>query len=264
MVLEEKEMTKCSVEGCENKILAKGWCSTHYGRMREFGRLEKIQGTFGPNCTVNGCTKLARGKGLCNTHYQLKRKYGRPEKLNKPSKTLHPYYHLWFERKQNKDLVVEWLDFWKFVNDVGEKPEGHYFIIRLRDNEPYGPYNFEWREKLKQKEDETEKEWHARKWEDRRIRDPEWDYDRNLQRKYGINISDYNRMHNEQDGKCGICKRKESRIANDKLTRLSVDHCHSTGKVRGLLCFACNSTLGKYDDKIEFLKSMIDYLERHK
>ena len=42
---------------------------------------------------------------------------------------------------------------------------------------------------------------------------------------------------------------------------LDVDHCHDTGQVRGLLCRACNTTLGKVKDNTDTLRSMIDYLE---
>ncbi len=257
-------MAKCSVETCENEAFARTWCRLHYDRMRDIGQLDPVRISLtGKICTVEGCDKPVRGKGLCNNHYQRLRKYGRVEKVQKPSKTIHPYYHIWFERKQNKDLAWEWLDFWRFVADVGEKPEGHYFLVK-KSVGLYGPNNFEWKEKLKQEQSETDKEWWARKWQDKIKRNPDIDYERNLQRKYGITIDDYNRMLTEQDGKCGICGREETRIANGKGTRLSVDHCHQTNKVRGLLCFACNSTLGKYDDKIDFLKAMINYLDKHK
>ena len=46
-----------------------------------------------------------------------------------------------------------------------------------------------------------------------------------------------------------------------KLKRLAVDHCHETGKVRGLLCFHYNSSLGKFKDSIELLQNAIDYLK---
>lgn len=258
-------MSKCSVENCENEAFSKTWCRLHYDRMRLNRRLDTVRiSLIGKTCSADGCNSPVRGKGLCNNHYQRQRKYGRVEKIQKPSKTIHPYYHLWFERKQNKDLSEEWLDFWRFVADIGEKPDGYFFLSKKTIG-LYGPNNFEWKEKLKQADNETNKEWWARKWEDRRIRNPEEDYDRNLQRKYGITIDDYNRMLQAQNGKCGICGREETRKLKDgRDTRLSVDHCHKTNKVRGLLCFACNSTLGKYDDKIEFIRAMIDYLNKHK
>lgn len=64
-------------------------------------------------------------------------------------------------------------------------------------------------------------------------------------------------LHN-QGNKCKICETHESEF--DK--RLAVDHCHKTGKVRGLLCSSCNTSLGKFKDDPEILRRAINYLER--
>lgn len=56
------------------------------------------------------------------------------------------------------------------------------------------------------------------------------------------------------NGYCDICKKE--------LNKKYVDHCHSSGKVRGILCFSCNIALGHANDDIEVLKSMISYLRR--
>jgi hypothetical protein len=73
-----------------------------------------------------------------------------------------------------------------------------------------------------------------------------------LQREYGISSKDYDEMFTLQDGKCAICKE-----AHDLL---DVDHCHTTNKVRGLLCRNCNQALGKFRDSIEILQAAISYL----
>jgi hypothetical protein len=82
--------------------------------------------------------------------------------------------------------------------------------------------------------------------------------DSHLKRTYGISMNDYNRMYVEQDRKCLLCKNPCSSGRN-----LSVDHCHKTGKVRGLLCINCNQGLGKFKDNIELMKSAILYIENH-
>jgi len=46
--------------------------------------------------------------------------------------------------------------------------------------------------------------------------------------------------------------------------RLAVDHCHVSGKIRGLLCFHCNSSLGKMKDSVEILQNAIDYLKKNR
>lgn len=82
-------------------------------------------------------------------------------------------------------------------------------------------------------------------------------YDRSSKLKYayGITLSDYNAMLNAQGGVCAICKQpcKTRR-------RLAVDHNHVTGKVRGLLCNACNNELGRFVDSSEILKAALDYI----
>lgn len=76
-----------------------------------------------------------------------------------------------------------------------------------------------------------------------------------LRHRYGIEIDEYIYMYNKQGGTCAIC---QSMISIDKTSH--VDHCHKTGKVRGLLCFMCNSALGKFKDSKQILLRAIDYL----
>lgn len=76
-------------------------------------------------------------------------------------------------------------------------------------------------------------------------------------RKYGLTLEDFNRMAEEQGGVCAICR------CVPTLHRLFVDHCHVTGKVRGLLCNSCNSVLGYAKDNTEVLKVAIQYLRKH-
>lgn len=82
-------------------------------------------------------------------------------------------------------------------------------------------------------------------------------------KKYGITVQDYNRMYSEQEGCCAICGVHVLDMKDDK-TFLSVDHCHSTGQVRGLLCDSCNLGLGKFYDDVERLNRAIEYLEKGK
>ncbi|MFZ4411456.1 MAG: endonuclease VII domain-containing protein [Bacteroidales bacterium] len=87
---------------------------------------------------------------------------------------------------------------------------------------------------------------------------PEVIKDRTLQKKYKINGADYEQMMKHQNEKCAICKVHN----NDLKVALCVDHCHSTGKIRGLLCGSCNRALGLFRDSITFLSSAIDYLNK--
>ncbi|AOZ61299.1 endonuclease VII [Mycobacterium phage DarthPhader] len=75
---------------------------------------------------------------------------------------------------------------------------------------------------------------------------------------YGITPDEYWQIYEHQGGRCYICQR-----ANGKVKRLSVDHDHKTGIVRGLLCTMCNKyTLGWARDAIEFFERAIAYLKR--
>lgn len=75
----------------------------------------------------------------------------------------------------------------------------------------------------------------------------------NLYHYYSITKEDYERMYNEQEGSCKICRDPVG-------DGLYVDHCHKTGTVRGLLCLTCNSGIGYLKEDITVLENAIDYL----
>jgi hypothetical protein len=78
-----------------------------------------------------------------------------------------------------------------------------------------------------------------------------------LKRTYGLSKDEFDAMLAEQNGKCAICK-AEAPAHHKK--RLNVDHCHTTGMIRGLLCDACNRGLGLFKDNPELLHKAIQYL----
>jgi hypothetical protein len=67
-------------------------------------------------------------------------------------------------------------------------------------------------------------------------------------------------MQKKQGGVCAICEKKETRKYKGKIIRLSIDHNHKTGEIRGLLCHGCNVGIGHFSDSIEFLLKAINYL----
>lgn len=80
--------------------------------------------------------------------------------------------------------------------------------------------------------------------------------------RYGITLEDYEELCASQGGVCAICSRPPAGQRKDgSLKRLHVDHDHRTGRVRGLLCFDCNTALGKFGDGVEMLKRAIAYLD---
>lgn len=74
-------------------------------------------------------------------------------------------------------------------------------------------------------------------------------------RKYGLTLDDERRMYDAQGGGCAICGARE---------KLCVDHCHASGRVRRLLCKACNSGLGMFRDRPDLLMAAAAYLEKHR
>ena len=74
-------------------------------------------------------------------------------------------------------------------------------------------------------------------------------------------LAAYGKLQAEQGGKCAICGAGVQGMTASK-TRLSVDHCHASGKIRGLLCGGCNVGLGHFKDSVALLSSAIDYLKR--
>lgn len=79
--------------------------------------------------------------------------------------------------------------------------------------------------------------------------------------RFRITEADYEAMLFAQDGRCAICRKPESLTFKGRTRRLAVDHCHGTGKVRGLLCAHCNQALGKFDDEPSVLRRAAEYLE---
>lgn len=78
---------------------------------------------------------------------------------------------------------------------------------------------------------------------------------------YGITLDDYNKKSEDQNHSCAICHKPSK---NQWGAELVVDHCHTTGKIRQLLCDKCNRGLGQFDDNIELFEIAIQYIKKHK
>lgn len=76
--------------------------------------------------------------------------------------------------------------------------------------------------------------------------------DLDLRREYGMTIDDYEQIADMQHNACAICR--------STTQKLHVDHCHSSGRIRGLLCGPCNRTLGLVHNKPEVLDVAAVYL----
>lgn len=82
---------------------------------------------------------------------------------------------------------------------------------------------------------------------------------RKLERVYKITEEDLQRILLSQGGVCGICRRQ---FGGTKSTKPHIDHCHATGRVRGVLCGKCNLGIGNFADDPGLLRSAANYLEQ--
>ena len=86
-----------------------------------------------------------------------------------------------------------------------------------------------------------------------------------LKYTFGITLEEYNKILSEQNYVCAVCKNPEKEIhpQSKKTRKLNVDHCHITGKIRGLLCNSCNRGIGLLKDDPELLLAGVAYLKRN-
>lgn len=91
----------------------------------------------------------------------------------------------------------------------------------------------------------------------------QWRRNHDFKNKFGITLEEYDKMFEAQNGVCAICYRPETFILKGRTHSLAVDHCHKTGKIRGLLCRNCNQMLGLAKDNIKTLESAVEYLKPH-
>jgi hypothetical protein len=78
-----------------------------------------------------------------------------------------------------------------------------------------------------------------------------------LKYQFGIDLIQYNQILTKQNFCCAICLRHQSQFK----VAFSVDHCHGTDKIRGLLCDPCNRALGQFQDDSERLKRAAEYVK---
>jgi hypothetical protein len=82
---------------------------------------------------------------------------------------------------------------------------------------------------------------------------------KHLRRKFNLSPEQYDIMSKAQKNVCAICQEKCETEMN-----LAVDHCHTTGKIRGLLCKNCNTAIGLFKEDIDNMLRAIEYIKSHK
>jgi hypothetical protein len=123
----------------------------------------------------------------------------------------------------------------------------------LEDN-----YGYRYRRRKKKKKPKEKKKYKPKPLtQEQKKRRKDYTRKKRLEKEYGITPEEFNNMLLQQRGKCAICGILQS--ATGKF--LHVDHCHKTGKIRGLLCHKCNYALGFLRDSIEIAEAAIEYLK---
>lgn len=129
-----------------------------------------------------------------------------------------------------------------------DKDSSQFRKYRRSCKECNNKWAVEYHKKNKQKCYESNRRW--------RERNRDWQKNRDLKLKFGIDLSQYTEMLQKQDGVCAICHQE------DPSFQLSVDHCHTTGKIRGLVCGNCNNkVLWTVENRRELIDRAIQYLE---
>ena len=134
---------------------------------------------------------------------------------------------------------------------------------REKNKEKAKRYRAAWRAVNLEKDREYNRKWRknnlerARAKDRNRERDPDKTREKNWKWKgIALTVQEYDAMLKAQNGLCAICQKHQ----NEFRIHFAVDHDHKTGEVRKLLCFPCNSGLGKFNDDLELLKKAVVYL----
>lgn len=120
-------------------------------------------------------------------------------------------------------------------------------------------YNSKYKSTYYQRNKERIKLWNRKYWHENKDRWKDSSRENWLKRNYGINLEIYNELFEKQNGCCAICEIHQS----EQKRVMAVDHCHLSQKVRGLLCFRCNTALGKFGDNADLLNKAIIYLNKN-
>lgn len=220
-------------------------------------------------CLVHNCHAPVIAKGLCQKHYMRVLRHGdvadtRPGDWG--SRTSHPAYKTWCNllRYHRRDIPENWeADFWAFTNDVPPRPEksslgGRVNACRKDVSKPWSKDNFYWKESIKSSDGTKE---YVRQWRKRvREANPEYYADSDLRRNYGVSLAWYRETLAKQNHSCAICSVPETMQIKGKVVGLAVDHDHTSGEARGLLCSKCNRGLGLFADDEDRLEKAKRYL----
>lgn len=222
----------CSIDGCNKKVRSGSICEIHWWRYKKYNSYElPIKSKI---CKIETCENLKDRKyNICSMHRSRKSKY--------------KSYELPKKKKLPEGIAMICINHGERTNEqtIINKP-GKKIYIRCKECKEITRQKF-----LK--------------------KNPNYIAIRNFyfigkgENRIKINIKDYQIWHELQNGLCKICNQPETYKTDNnkhkKIKRLSIDHCHKTNKIRGLLCQNCNTSLGGFKDSIDILQAAINYLK---
>lgn len=216
----------CSVDGCDGTHWGRDLCKKHYDKMR---RAERAAST---PCYVDGCTAGVYAIGLCANHYSKARVAEMPE-CTAPG-CVRPQFSKglcgghYAQRQRGRDLGP--------LQPHHRVIDGHKVCTHCLENLPV----VEFGKKLNR-------------------------YTEMCKACRGIELRANTYKLSRDEVRDLLSRPCEACGATDMSTKeLHIDHCHTTGVVRGVLCHACNTSLGLLNENPERLRALADYIERHR
>ncbi len=167
---------------------------------------------------------------------------------------------------QRFGLLTEWNSFDEFARDIKEIPIRRWALTAEDPALPIGPANYRWAMPVDAALiDTSDLGAYARHYSDAHRKHNKEQYRaKHIKKTYGAEVAYERKCLIEQKGLCAVCEKPEEFTRGHKARRLSLDHNHATGALRGLLCGNCNMALGYFCDDPEILRKAIAYLDKHK
>jgi hypothetical protein len=167
----------------------------------------------------------------------------------------------WQRTTRENGSVVEWTTFDDFATDLQDHVFPYCRVVPRNPELPIGPTNFVVEKMAKFDRSTPEGRDAYYKYKNRMRKGAIKNH--NLIRAFGISKVTYDAMMEKQNGVCAICGGVETHKYKGEVRGLSVDHCHTTGKVRALLCHSCNHGLGNFKDRSAVLRKAAEYVDHH-